>query len=98
MLIAQTGTIGEYGFSSVEGQVRNVSGESLENVMAVVTWLTDDGQFITSEEALISYNPILDGQTSPFEVMVQTNPAMKRFRVEFKELFGRPIPFRRDTE
>lgn len=98
VLIAQTGTIGEYGFSTVEGQVRNVSGGPMENVMVVVTWLTDDGQFITSDEALISYNPILNGQTSPFEVITQTNPAMKRFRVEFKELFGRPIPFRRDAE
>ena len=56
--------------------------------MAVVTWLTDEDQFVTTDEALINFNPVLPGQTSPFEVMSQTNPAMSRFRVEFKTLFG----------
>ena len=54
----------------------------------VVLWFTDDDTFITSDEALISYNPILPEQTSPFEVMTQTNPAMSRFLVEFKTLLG----------
>ena len=76
------------GFHTVEGQVRNTTDANLENVTAVVSWFTDDDTFITSDEALISYNPILPEQTSPFEVMTQTNPAMSRFRVEFKTLFG----------
>lgn len=79
---------GGYGFHTVEGQVQNLTDSNLENVMAVVTWYTDDDQFITSDETLIEYNPILPGQTSPFEVMSQSNPAMSRYRVEFKTMFG----------
>lgn len=77
-----------YGFHTVEGQVTNLTNQNLENVMAVVTWYTDDEQFITTDEALIDFNPVLPGQTSPFEVMSSSNPAMSKYRVEFKRLFG----------
>ena len=87
-LLSLSGSDTGVGFHTVEGQVRNTTDANLENVMAVVSWFTDDDTFITSGEALISYNPILPEQTSPFEVMTQTNPAMSRFRVEFKTLFG----------
>ena len=94
-LIDYTGTIGEYGYSTVEGQVKNISGSSMENVMAVVSWYTADDTFVTSDETLITYNPVLPDQISPFEVMTQTNPAMTRFRVEFKTMFGGTVRTRR---
>ena len=47
--------------------------------------------WITSEECLIDFNPILAGQTSPFSCLVTSNPAMSRFSVQFKELFGGTI-------
>lgn len=81
----------EYGFATAEGQVRNISGRNLENVQAVVTWLDGNGNFITSQDAMIEYNPILAGQTSPFEVMARYNPAMKKARITFKYLFGGTI-------
>ena len=56
--------------------------------MAMITWYTDDDTFITSGEALITYNPVLPDQVSPFEVITQTNPAMAKYQVEFKTLFG----------
>ena len=87
-LLSLSGSDTGFGFHKAEGQVRNTTGANLENVMAVVSWFTDDGTFITSDEALISYNPILPEQTSPFEVMTQTNPVMSRFQVEFKTLSG----------
>ena len=87
-LLSMRGGDGGYGFHTIEGQVENLTDSNLENVMAVVTWYTDDDQFITSDETLIQYNPILPGQTSPFEVMSQSNPAMSRYSVEFKTMFG----------
>jgi hypothetical protein len=71
--------------------VRNISDQPLRNVTAVATWMDNNGQFITSDNALIDYNPILPDQTSPFKTMSTTNPAMQRYRVEFKELMGGPI-------
>ena len=87
-LLSLTGSDTGVGFHTVEGQVRNTSAANMENVMAVVSWFTAEDTFVTSDEALIAYNPILPEQTSPFEVMTQTNPAMSSFRVEFKTLFG----------
>ena len=65
---------------------------SLRNVVAVVSFYDARGNFITSDDALIDYNPILPGQASPFSVMATENPAMRTARVEFKELMGGTIP------
>lgn len=75
----------------VEGQVKNISSESLRSVAAVTTWYDKAGGFITSDDAIIDYNPILPGQTSPFKTMSRTNPAMEKYSVEFKFLMGGAI-------
>jgi hypothetical protein len=76
------------GYYIIEGQVRNISTQSLNNVTAVGIWSDKDGDFIKSDDAIIDYNPILPGQTSPFKTMSTGNPAMSRYRVEFKTLMG----------
>lgn len=75
-------------FAIAEGQVTNISSEPLKSVTAVVTFTTKSGEFVTSDSALIEYNPILPNQTSPWKVMASWNPAMESARVEFKTLFG----------
>jgi hypothetical protein len=88
-LLSQTGGPAAGGsYMEVNGQVRNASTTSLRNVQAVVTWYDAQGGFITSDSALIEYNPLLAGQTSPFKVLTQRNPAMERFRVDFSILGG----------
>ena len=84
----------EYGYAILEGQVRNISSRALHNVAAVASFYDTSGGFIASADALIDYNPILPGQTSPFKVMRTENPAMKKAGVEFKYLMGGTIPFR----
>lgn len=79
---------GEYGYMHVEGQVKNLSGRSMENLTAVVTWYAENGTFITSDSALVEFNPLLPGQTSPFKTLTRRNPEMSRFTVEFKRLGG----------
>lgn len=81
----------EHGFAKADGQVRNISPKPLENVAAVVTFYDKSDTFITSDDALIDYNPILPGQTSPFSVMARHNPAMRKASVEFKHMFGGTI-------
>jgi hypothetical protein len=56
--------------------------------MVVGTWYDKDGNFIKFDDALIDYNPILPGQTSPFKTISTGNPAMARYSVGFKTLFG----------
>ncbi len=83
----------EYGYATAEGEVTNRSDIRLESVQVVVSFYTKDGQFITSSSALVEYDPILPGQTTPFEVMARYNPQMKSARLAFKHFWGGTIPY-----
>lgn len=82
------------GYAKASGAVKNISGESLKNVEVVVTFKTKDGTAITSADALISFNPILPNQVSPFEALTTANPAMKSASIDFKELMGGTLEWR----
>ena len=81
-----------HGYATAEGRVKNISGRRLENVVAEVTFTDRSGGFITTDDALISLNPILPGQTSTFKVMARQNPAMNNASLSFKFLMGGSIP------
>lgn len=88
-LVSAKGYESEYGnYWYVEGQVKNISNQSLKNVTAVATWLDKDGGFIKADDAIIDYNPILAGQTSPFKTITSGNPAMSKYTLDFKTLMG----------
>jgi len=96
-LISATCTLkSDIGFTECEGFVENISGKTMENVEVVITWADDNGVAQSSDEALIDYNPILAGQQSPWSTIGTYNPALTRFRVQFKELIGGTIPYRDD--
>lgn len=76
------------GFMTFEGQAKNISGGPLRRIEAVVSYYTRDGTFLTSSTALIEYNPVLDGQISPFKVITRYNPEIATCNVEFKEFNG----------
>ena len=78
-------------YVKVEGEVTNISGESLKYVEAVVTFTTKDDTFITSESSLIEYDPLLPNQKSPWSVLARYNPAMQSAIVEFKTLRGQRL-------
>ena len=80
-----------YNYAIAEGEVTNISSDPLKNVQAMGQFYTKDSTFITSADALIDYNPILPGQTSPFKVMATHNPAMDGCRISFKNMFGGSI-------
>jgi len=87
----------EYGFLRVEGQIKNISPRPIEHIEAVVTWYDADGGFVKSGNALIEYDPLLPGQTSPFTVLMTENPAARRYTVAFKTFWGSQLPTRYDT-
>jgi hypothetical protein len=93
------GNTGErgYGYITISGQVKNISGSPMKDVEAVATFVDKAGNFVTSDDALIDYNPILAGQTSPFKVMQTENPAITSWKVSFKSLFGSEIPYLKNT-
>lgn len=93
-LVSSQGYESESGsYHIVEGEVQNISDQPLRNVAVVATWYDKDGTFIKSNNALIEYNPLLPGQTSPFKAMSSSNPAMERYAIGFKTLFGSAFAF-----
>jgi hypothetical protein len=91
-LLATRGYPSDSGhYHIVEGQVKNISDEPLRSVVVVATWFDKDGNFIKSDDAMVEFNPILPGQTSPFKTMSSTNPAMEQFSVAFKTFAGGTI-------
>ena len=85
----------EHGVAIAEGLVKNISDQKLKNVEVVVMFVDSNGDFITTGEALIEYNPILPGQTSPFKAMATANPAPGKAQIDFKTLFGGSLRWRK---
>ena len=56
---------------------------------------TRDDTFIVADDALIDLDPLLPGQSSPFETISRYNPAMQSCRVVLKDLFGPELPTER---
>ena len=82
-----------YSYITMSGQVKNISSSNLENILAVISYYTEDDTFVKTADALIDYNPILPGQISPFEVITTDNPAITRFSISFKYLLGGTISY-----
>jgi flagellar basal body-associated protein FliL len=88
-LNSETSSGGSY--ITVYGQVKNISNRSLENVEAVVQYYDSSDKFVKSDDALIDYDPILPGQTSPFSVITADNPEIDSYSVSFKFLLDGTI-------
>jgi hypothetical protein len=78
----------ESGYVKATGQVTNVSDAPLDRVAVDVSYYTADGTFIKNGDALIDYQPVLAGQTSPFSTIDSGNPAMDNARIAVKDLLG----------
>lgn len=81
----------QYGFRQCTGFVENRSGRDLDNVVVVITWRDAAGTPKDSDEALISYTPILAGQRSPWSTTGRHNPELTTYSVGFKMLLGGSI-------
>lgn len=81
-----------------EGRVKNISGEPLDGVEVVVTWLSKTGEYITSNSTLIDFQPIDAGKSSPWKVIAQYVPGIStaKAKVEFKYFNGGEIKTKRD--
>lgn len=79
-------------FVSATGEVKNVGKEPLDAVEAVVTFRTSDGTLIKTESALVKYDPVMPGQTTPFEVITTYNPMMKTANIQFATILGISSP------
>ena len=78
--------------------MKNISDGPLRGVEVVASWYDKNGNFITSDSAVIEYSPIMPGQKSPFKTISRANPLMQRYTVSFKQLFGGELQWRDDRQ
>jgi hypothetical protein len=69
--------------TSVVGQAQNIGSEPLEAVVAIVIWTGPAGNFVMSDNALVSTDPLPPGQTSRFQVTSTGVPPGSTFHLEF---------------
>ncbi len=81
----------ETGYVRVNGEVRNISGEPLEDVEVVASFSSADGTLVKSGSALIDFNPLLPGQSSAFEARAEDDPEVSDCNVAFRKLGGGEI-------
>lgn len=84
----------ENGFVIIDGQVKNISESSIQNLMIVVSFFNKKNQFVTFSESFVEYKPLMPGQTSPFRIMDSFNPEMATPVPEFREYGGNVIAFK----
>jgi len=84
----------KHGYMFIRGEVKNITDKPIKNLMAVATFRTKDDTFVKSDDALVEYNPLLPGQTSPFKVGTSQNPASEKCRLSFKTMFGSKLRYK----
>jgi hypothetical protein len=77
----------------IRGEVKNATGSSIKGLQLVGTLRTADGTFISSDDGFTSYDTILPGQTSPFEIHMSFNPAVRSADLSLKNQDGEMVEF-----
>ncbi len=91
LLLAVNGTKASRSYLQIDGIVRNVTSQSLQNVIAIALLCDDNGKFLFSDESRLSYNPIRPGQESPFKILIREDPKISGGAIRFKALNGGEI-------
>jgi len=65
-------------FANVRGELKNASGSPIKSLGILVSLRTADGTFVSSTNGNTEYDVILPGQTSPFDILVRFNPAVRK--------------------
>jgi hypothetical protein len=94
-LVSSTGYLTEGGGAFVvAGEVENISTQSFESVLAVVSLYDAGGVLITTDKALIEFSPLRPGVVSPFSVITIVEsqwPPIAEYELAFTDFFGRPF-------
>jgi hypothetical protein len=90
-LLSSTGYHSITGEMVVEGKVRNIGGDILRDVQAVVSWYDKDGNKLANANSNLYLSPVLSFQVSPFRVALPYNSQMERYDISFTTPTGETI-------
>jgi hypothetical protein len=91
LLLITSGIDAAGGNITVTGDVKNISGEKFDHIIAVADIGFKNGTY-QGYEASVVYEPVMPGQMTPFRVVIPSTPAMEAniavFRVTFNDAAG----------
>ncbi len=86
------------GNITVSGEVKNISDEKIDHIIAVADFRITDGRIMwifKTAEAPVAYGPVMPGQTTPFAVIIPDdipkNLRLEDYRLTFKNASGETI-------
>jgi hypothetical protein len=82
----------EHGYGYVRGEVKNVSNSAIKGLMVVGEFRQADGTLIKTADSVVDYDPLMPGQSSPFEALTPHNPLATKCQIGFKTFWGPEIP------
>lgn len=88
----------ESDYDVVTGEITNMGNDKLDNVEATTTFYDSSGNVVKTTDALIDFNPLMPGQTSPYKTMETDNPLIKTEKTEFHSMGGPLIPYSLKSE
>ncbi len=74
------------------GRVRNLSGQTLEDIWVLLQVFDDQGEVLTFEEVPLSINPLPAGEVSPFKALFDGHLPIKSASLALKNSTGKPLP------
>ncbi len=81
------------GEIEVEGEVRNISSRPINNLMLSAVFNGPDGQFVSTSDLLVKFDPVMPGQVSPFDGFGNYNPVVHTVTVTPALQDGPSLPF-----
>lgn len=81
----------EENYTYVRGEVKNLTDQKIEHVLAVATYKNKAGELVKSDDALLDFDPLMPGQTSPFKVITRNNPEITNCELSFATMRGRQL-------
>ena len=73
---------------TVEGNVTNLSSETLTNLHVVSTWFDHQSKVVDSHVDLVDLKRIAPGESSTFRSATPARPEIARLRLAFESDFG----------
>jgi hypothetical protein len=78
-------------FWYIDGEIRNLTAQSLSNLQVVSVWYDQQGAAVAQSTDLVDLKKVMPGEISPFSSATRARPEMSTFRLQFKSEIGVPL-------
>jgi hypothetical protein len=90
------GKSGSGDFAIVEGEVKNLTPDRVENLKINASFYDKDNRFIANGWTFTQYKVLMPDQSSPFKIMANYNPLMHAAKLMVTDRSDNPVQFCQD--